>query len=492
MNATWSVLVANRGEIAVRIIRSCRALGLRTVTVYSPVDRAAPHAALADAAYPLPGNPPSQSYLNVDALIGIAREARVQAVHPGYGFLAENPEFAAACERAGLTFVGPPSPVLALCGDKARTRERVAAAGISLLPGTGPISDEGASAAAAQIGFPLLIKAVGGGGGKGIHLVRTGAELPETLRLARGEAKGAFGDDRVYLERWLEGARHVELQFLAERPGQVLLLGDRECSVQRRHQKLIEESPSSIGNPSLRRRMAEAAIEAAKAVGYLNAGTIEFLVHEQAFFFLEVNARLQVEHPVTELVTGIDLVAEQFRIARGDPGGRLPQQIGTHGHAIECRISAEDPHENFLPSIGHVEAIVEPAGPWVRVDSGLYAGMLVTHHYDPLLAKVIAWAPTRSGAIGRMRRALGEMAVAGIATTIPFHLWALAEGEFVAGRYDTRFLDRWEGRAPGGSHERLAVLVAAGVTHLDDRRMRFPRESSQSPWVLAARQEGLR
>lgn len=483
--------MANRGEIAVRIIRACRELGVRAIAVYSPVDRAAPHVALADAAYPLPGDPPRESYLNVSALVEIARAAGVDAVHPGYGFLAENPAFAAACESAGRTFVGPPSSVLRLCGDKARTRAQVGAAGVPLLPGTGPISDAEVLMAAEQISFPLLIKAVGGGGGKGIHLVRTREELAATVRLARGEAKTAFGDERVYLERWLDGARHLELQLLVEPEGTVHLLGERECSVQRRHQKLIEESPATGVPPALRAQLAQAAAAAATAIGYRNAGTIEFLVHGDAFYFLEVNARLQVEHPVTELVTGIDLVAEQFRIARGERRTEGLPPATPSGHAIECRISAEDPHEGFLPAIGLVEAVIEPTGPWVRVDSGLYPGMQVTHHYDPLLAKVITWGPTRTHALERMRRALGEMAIAGIPTTLPFHRWALDDPEFVAGQYDTGFVHRWEGRSRREDRRELAVLVAAAVTDHAMRQMRFPREVPSSQWARAARDEGF-
>lgn len=488
----WSVLVANRGEIATRIIRACRDLGVRAVAVYSPVDQSAPYVKLADAAHALPGDSPTQSYLNIDALLEIARTSKVDAIHPGYGFLAENPAFAAACESAGVTFVGPPSAVLGLCGDKARTRERVAAAGVPLLPGTGPISDEAIPSAAARIGFPLLIKAVAGGGGKGIHLVRARDELPPTLRLARGEAKAAFGDDRVYLEQWLQGARHIEFQLLVDQAGTIHVLGERECSVQRRHQKLIEESPAPRLALGLRARMAEAAAEGAKAIGYRNAGTIEFLVHGETFYFLEVNARLQVEHPVTELVTGIDLVAEQFRLARGDRLGATVQASRTSGHAIECRISAEDPHDGFLPAIGRVEAVIEPTGPCVRVDSGLYAGMRVTHHYDPLLAKVITWGPARAQALARMRRALEELAVAGIATTLPFHLWALADPDFLVGDYDAQFVDRWESRGPREDREHLAVLIAAAVTHQQMRQIRFTRAMPTSPWARAAREEGLR
>jgi len=484
------VLVANRGEIAVRVIRACRDLGLRAVAVHSPADRSALHVALADEAHPLPGDPPADGYLNIPVLIAIGRSAGVDAVHPGYGFLAENPDFARACEQGGLAFVGPPSDVLAVCGDKARTRERVAAAGVPVLAGTGPLADTELSAAAEGVGFPLLIKAAGGGGGKGIHLVRGAGDLHEAARIARGEAKAAFGDERIYLERWLPGARHVEVQVLADRTGRVLALGERDCSVQRRHQKLIEETPAPGLPPALRTRMQEAAVAAAVAIGYVGAGTVEFLVSGGEFYFLEVNARLQVEHTVTELVTGIDLVAEQLRIARDGAMGVRDVPV-PRGHAIECRISAEDPHDGFLPSLGRVEEVLEPGGPGVRVDSSLIPGLLVTRHYDPLLAKVITWGPSRETALARMRRALEEMAVAGIATTIPFHLWALADPEFLAGRHTTGFIARWEAR-PQGRYGRVAIVAVAAAAYLEAQEMRVPEAAPPGRWLRAAREEGLR
>ncbi|HET6946313.1 MAG TPA: biotin carboxylase N-terminal domain-containing protein [bacterium] len=490
------MLVANRGEIAVRVIRACRDLGLPAVAVFSPADRAAGHVAMADEAYPLPGNSPAESYLNIDALIDIARAAGASAVHPGYGFLAENPAFARACERAGLTFVGPPSDVLAVCGDKARTRDRVAAAGVPVLPGTGAISDTALADAAATIGVPLLIKAVGGGGGKGIHLVREEADLPEAARIARGEAQAAFGDDRIYLERWLPDARHIEVQILAERTGRVVALGERDCSVQRRHQKLIEETPAPGLDAGLRDRMLEAAVAGAQAIGYVSAGTVEFLVKAREFYFLEVNARLQVEHPVTELVTGIDLVTEQLRIARGGTMSVRDAPV-PRGHALECRISAEDPHAGFLPSVGRIEDVIEPGGPGIRVDSAIVPGLEVTRHYDPLLAKVIAWGPSREVALARMRRALEEMAVAGVATTIPFHLWALGDAEFAAAAHTTAFVTRWEASQTPGRHEREAIIAAAVSAYLDAQAPRplragSPAATSPRRWIETARQEGLR
>ncbi|MDQ7842153.1 MAG: biotin carboxylase N-terminal domain-containing protein [Armatimonadota bacterium] len=484
------MLIANRGEIALRVIRACRELGYRAVAVYSPVDRTAPHAVFADEAHPLPGDSPADSYLNIGTLIEIARAARVDAVHPGYGFLAENPAFARACEQAGLAFVGPPSDVLAICGDKARTRAQVAAAGVPVLPGTAPLDDEEVSGAALRIGFPLLVKAAGGGGGKGIHLVRSADELGNVVRLARGEAQAAFGDSRIYLERWLPGARHIEVQVLADGTGRVLALGERDCSVQRRHQKLIEESPAPSLDPPMRQRLLRFGVTAAEAIGYRGAGTVEFLVGGEECYFLEINARLQVEHPVTEVVTGIDLVAEQLHIARHGAMS-VREAPAPRGHALECRISAEDPHQGFLPSLGRITAVREPGGPGVRVDSGLAPGLEVTRHYDPLLAKVITWGPSRRTAMARMRRALEEMVVDGVATTIPFHLWALADPEFVAARHTTAFVSRWEAHRPG-RHERTAIIAAAAAAFLREQEPRLPAAVPPGGWLRAAREEGLR
>jgi len=458
--------------------------------VYSPIDRSAPHVRLADAAFPLPGDAPADSYLNISALLEAARAAGARAVHPGYGFLAENPAFADAVGAADLMYIGPTVDVLRICGNKARTRESVSAAGVPVLPGTGAVSDGQLAGEAARVGFPLLIKAVGGGGGKGIHLVRAHGELRDALRLARGEAQAAFGDDRVYLERWLPGARHVEVQVLADATGRVVALGERDCSVQRRHQKLIEETPAPGLTSTLRARLLEAAEAGARAVGYRSAGTFEFLVDGEAFYFLEVNARLQVEHPVTEMVTGQDLVVEQLRIAL-EGRMRIPERITPAGHAIEARISAEDPHEDFLPSAGRIDGVLHPGGPGIRVDSALEAGVEVTRHYDPLLGKVIAWGGTREEAVARLRRALSETAISGVPTTIPFHLWALEDEEFLAARHTTAFLQRWDARARG-RHERVAVIAAAAAEHLARQAPRVPAAGASRTWLSAARAEGLR
>jgi acetyl/propionyl-CoA carboxylase alpha subunit len=482
------LLIANRGEIAVRIARACRELGIAPVAVYAPVDAGAPHVRLADVALPLPGDAPADSYLNLPLLVDLARRAGADAVHPGYGFLAENPAFAAACEEAGLVFVGPPAAVLARCGDKAAARAAAAAAGVPVLPGTGPVTDAEAAHEARRLGFPLLIKAVGGGGGKGIHHVAAPHQLPAALRLARGEAQAAFGDPRVYLERWLEAPRHVEVQVLADTGGRVVHLGERACSVQRRHQKLIEEAPAPGLPPATRAALGEAAVAVARALGYGGAGTIEFLVEGDRFYFIEVNARIQVEHPVTEAVTGCDLVAWQLRLAAGEPLGLRQDDLAWHGAALECRISAEDPHAQFLPSLGVIDGLVEPSGPGIRVDSGLWVGQRVSRHYDPLLSKVIAWGPTREAALARMRRALREYYISGVDTTIPFHLWALEQPAFCAGTYDLRFAEGWS----GGEVDEVAVLAAAAWFARHVSAPRLPADGAGPRWVAAARHEALR
>ncbi len=486
------LLIANRGEIAVRIVRACRDLAITPLAVYSPIDTGAPHVRGADEAFPLPGDAPSEGYLNGPLLIDLARRSGADAIHPGYGFLAENPAFAAACETAGVTFVGPPASVLEQCGNKAATRAAAAAVGVPVLPGTGPVSDGDAPREAHTIGFPVLIKAVGGGGGKGIHLVHAPEDLPGAMRLARGEAQAAFGDPRVYLERWLQRSQHVEVQVLGDAAGEVIHLGERACSVQRRHQKLIEETPAPGLNPDRRDALGRAAVAVAGALGYRNAGTVEFLVDGDQFFFLEVNARIQVEHPVTEVVTGCDLVTVQLAIADGDP---LPFQQGDvrwTGCAIECRISAEDPHNGFLPSLGRIDGIVEPAGPGIRVESGMWTGQSVSRHFDPLLAKVIAGGPTREVAIARVRRALAEFMISGVDTTIPFHLWALRHQDFVRGRYDVRFAEEWGNGPVSPDADRLAVLAAAAWAHRRAETPALPTDGASPRWIAAGREEGLR
>ena len=483
------VLIANRGEIALRVIRACRLRGVGTVAIYSDADRTALHVWAADEAVRVGEAPAAASYLNIEAVVGAARRTGADAVHPGYGFLAENPSLAAACAGAGLVFIGPPAEVLALCGDKAKTRRAVAASGVPVLPGTDPIDDAAASAAAQRVGFPLLIKAVAGGGGKGIHLVRRAEDLPGALRLARGEAQAAFGDPGVYLEKWVEHPRHVEVQIAADAAGDIIHLGERACSIQRRHQKMIEEAPAPELSGRLRGAMSRAAVAAARAVGYRNAGTVEFLVSGDEFYFLEINARLQVEHPVTECVTGVDLVAWQLEIATGEPLPLRQEDVVVRGHAIECRISAEDPEADFLPRVGRIAAVVPPGGPGIRMDGALAPGMDVTRFYDPLLAKVIAWGERRDEAIARMAEALREMIVTGIPTTIPFHRWALGHPVFLAGTYDTRFVEaEWPART--GGRRDLAALAAAMLAYRDEHRVPLLPPQDSGAWGRAARLEG--
>jgi acetyl-CoA carboxylase biotin carboxylase subunit len=492
-NVFSKVLIANRGEIAVRVIRACREAGIRAVAVFSEADRDALHVRLADEAYPIGPPPAAESYLAIDHLIEVARASGAEAVHPGYGFLAENARFAGACRAAGLTFVGPPVEAIAALGDKTEARRIAAGCGVPTVPGTpAPVgSDEDAARAARDLGYPVMLKAALGGGGKGMRLVAGPAELAAALRLARSEATSAFGDGAVYLEKAIAEPRHVEVQVLADAHGRVVHLGERECSIQRRHQKLIEEAPSPAVDADLRRRLGEAACRLMTAAGYRNAGTVEFLVDaERRFYFLEVNARLQVEHPVTELTTGIDLVKEQFRLAAGEPLGYGQDAVTTRGWAIECRVSAEDPEAQFQPSPGRISAWRPPAGPWVRVDAGVYEGAEVPLYYDPLVAKLIVWGRDRDEAIGRMRRALAEFGVAGVRTTLPFHAAVMRHHEFRAGRLSTAFVERlaMDGARGSGAHARVAVVAAALAAY---RRGAGPVQaapaSAPSAWALAAR-----
>ncbi len=489
-----TLLVANRGEIAVRVIRACREAGIRTVAVFSAADRDGLHVRLADEAWPIGAAPAAESYLVIDRLIDVARRTGAEAVHPGYGFLAENAAFAEACQAAGLVFVGPPPAAIAAMGDKTAARRTAARLEVPLVPGTRePVgSDAEAARVARELGFPVMIKAAMGGGGKGMRLVEAPAELASALRLARSEAASAFGDGAVYLEKAIVEPRHIEIQVLADAHGRVATLGERECSIQRRHQKLVEEAPSPFLDPPLRAAMSEAARRLVAAVGYRNAGTVEFLVdRERRFYFLEVNTRLQVEHPVTEWVTGVDLVREQLRIAAGEPLGVPAEGVPARGWAIECRISAEDPAAHFRPSPGRITAWRPPAGPWVRVDAGVYEGAEVPLHYDPLMAKLVVWGGDRAEAIARLERALAEFGVAGVATTIPFHRAVVRHPDFVAGRLSTAFVERLAGDlvARPDPARRRAVLVAAALGAY--RRAEAARPAvlaaGPSPWALAAR-----
>lgn len=490
------VLVANRGEIAVRILRACRELGIETVAVFSEADRQALHVRYADEAYYLGPAPARESYLRGDKIVEVARRCGADAVHPGYGFLAEREDFAQSCEEAGIAFIGPKPSAIAAMGDKAVARATVIKAGVPVVPGTedvGNMSDEDLLSRAPQIGFPLLIKATAGGGGKGMREVKTIDEMPGLLQSARREAEAAFGEGNVYLEKLVEGARHIEIQILADAHGNVVHLGERECSLQRRHQKLLEESPSPFLDENLRQRMGQVAVKAAQAVEYINAGTIEFLVDkEKNFYFLEMNTRLQVEHPVTEMVTGIDIVAEQIRIARGRQLSYKQENISLNGHAIECRINAEDPYNNFLPSTGRITHSLLPTGPGVRVDTGVYPGFEITPFYDPMIAKLIVWGETRGQAILRMRRALEEYRIVGVRTNIPFHQTMMNSHRFMAGQYDTRFVEErfsmQELEEGKGSYDEVAAIIATLVTHQQTQRSaqivrRAERDTSNWKWV---------
>jgi acetyl-CoA carboxylase biotin carboxylase subunit len=488
------LLVANRGEIAVRVIRACREAGIRTVAVFSEADREALHVRLADEAHPIGPPPAVRSYLAIDRLIEVARRSGARAVHPGYGFLAENARFAAACRAEGLVFVGPPEEAIRAMGDKTAARRLADGCGVPTVPGTRePVgSDEEAARIAGELGYPVMLKAALGGGGKGMRLVARREDLASALRLARSEAASAFGDGAVYVEQAILDPRHVEIQVLADAHGQVIHLGERECSIQRRHQKLIEEAPSPAVGPDLRRLMGEAACRLAAAVGYQNAGTVEFLLDADGrFYFLEVNTRLQVEHPVTELVTGIDLVREQLRLAAGERLGYGQDGVALRGWAIECRIAAEDPEAGFRPSPGRIGAWRPPAGPWVRVDAGVYEGAEVPLYYDPLMAKLIVWGRDRAEAVERMAAALAEFTVAGVQTTIPFHAAVMRHPDFLAGRLSTAFIERAFPaglRRAGGGHGRVAMVAAALRAHR--RAARIAHEAPArplSPWALAGR-----
>jgi len=502
------VLVANRGEIAVRIIRACREMGLPTVAVYSDCDRGARHVRDADAAVHIGANEAAASYLNIGAIVDAARATRAEAIHPGYGFLAENAGFAEACRAAGLTFIGPSAEAIALMGSKTAARTAAIAAGVPVVPGTetplpADASADELSRAAAAIGYPLMVKAVAGGGGKGMRVVDSPAALVSAVRTARSEAGSAFGDTAVYFERKLTRPRHIEIQLLGDRHGTIVPFVERECSIQRRHQKVVEESPSLAVAAPLREGMAQAAAAVARSVGYTNAGTIEFLLDEDgSFYFLEMNTRLQVEHPVTEMVTDVDLVQWQIRIARGERLDIDPVRALTPGgHAIECRIYAEDPDQGFMPSPGLVRAIRAASGPGVRDDGGVLAGYEVPVFYDSMIAKLIAWAPTRGEAIRRMSRALAEYQVQGIRTTIPFFLWLLQQPEYLDGRYDTTYLDRVLAERRGESFSRFSegetegVAVAAALDtflRASARRADGRLAPARSAWIQLARREGLR
>ena len=490
------VLVANRGEIAVRVLRACEERGIATATVFSDVDRTALHVRYADEAYNIGPAPSRDSYLRIDKIIDVARKAGVDAVHPGYGFLAENAEFAAACADVGITFIGPSPDAIAKMGNKQTARETVARNNVPLVPGSRKgLRDDELRATAVQIGFPLMVKATAGGGGKGMRVVHDPNQFTSALLAARREAIGAFGNGEVYLEKYISGARHIEVQILADSYGHTIHLGERECSIQRRHQKLIEEAPSVAVDENLRQELGRVAVAAAESVQYVNAGTIEFLLDasEEKFYFLEMNTRLQVEHPVTEFVTGVDIVKEQLTIAAGRRMRYRPEDIRPKGWSIECRLTAEDPFNNFMPNSGVVTYLKEPTGPGVRVESALYRGYEISLFYDPMVAKLIVWGENRAEAILRMRRALSEYRISGFKTSIPFHQEIMDSTEFIWGTFDTGFLDRRRLVAkdePDLEQARIAAVAAALVAHDAGRRavnIGGRESSATSPWKQAGR-----
>jgi acetyl-CoA carboxylase biotin carboxylase subunit len=500
------VLVANRGEIAVRILRACDERGLLTVAVYSDADRTALHVRYADQAYRVGPPPPRESYLNIPAIITAAAQSGAEAVHPGYGFLSENADFAQAVLDAGLAWVGPSPDAIRAMGNKVAARRMMIAAGVPVVPGSDTmlgnaghhITDGQAATVAAELGYPVMVKAAAGGGGKGMRLVSDPDSLPRALAAARREALNAFGDDAVYLEKAIERARHIEIQVLADSTGNCVHLGERECSIQRRHQKLIEEAPSVAVPPELRNKMGGVAVRAAQAVRYTNAGTVEFLLDREGhFYFLEMNTRLQVEHPVTELVTGVDIVKEQLAIASGRKLRWQQKDIQLKGHAIECRINAENPFRNFLPEAGRITSLAEPHGPGVRLESGIFAGMEVSLYYDPLLAKLVAWGETRAEAVLRMRRALDEYRIGGIHTTIPFHQQVMDSTVFQWGQFDTSFLDGPDGfrlaPSPGNDLAQVAAIAAVLAEHEKGQQAMVlgapygEGDLAASPWKLAGR-----
>jgi acetyl-CoA carboxylase biotin carboxylase subunit len=488
------VLIANRGEIAVRIIRACRELGISPVAVYSEADAESLHVRMADEAVCIGPAASAQSYLNIEAIVSAALATKAEAVHPGYGFLAENAPFARAVSAAGLTFIGPPAEAMEIMGSKTSARRAAVAAGVPIVPGTveALTSFEEASRTAGEFGYPVMLKAAAGGGGKGMRLVNDLEELRSAFDTAQAEAAAAFGDSSLYLEKAVERPRHIEIQVFADSQGHMVHLGERECSIQRRHQKVIEECPSPINDPELRRRMGEAAVKIAQAVNYTGAGTVEFLLSDSTreFYFLEMNTRLQVEHPVTELVTGFDLVREQFSVAAGAPLSFAQDDVRWVGHAIECRIYAEDPANNFFPSPGTITHLQEPLGPGVRIDSGVRRLSEVSIHYDPMIAKLAVWGRTRDEAIDRLRRALDEYEVSGITTSLPFFREIVRDSEFIAARLDTGFISRFNERrtAPKTPVEDLDLAMIAAALHYTKHQQPLRVKNTVSKWKLTARE----
>jgi acetyl-CoA carboxylase biotin carboxylase subunit len=496
------ILIANRGEIAVRIIRAASEMGIETVAVYSDADRLALHTRLADFAYRLGPPPSTESYLRIDRIIEIAQKCGAQAIHPGYGFLAENAEFARRIAEAGLVFIGPPPQAIEDMGLKTRAREIMKKAGVPITPGTESAveSNDEAASVADEIGYPVLIKAASGGGGKGMRIVDKPDELVKSMEAASRESASAFGDPSIYIEKYLEGPRHIEVQLLADQHGNYIHLNERECSIQRRHQKVIEEAPSPVITPGLRARIGDAAVKAARACGYTNAGTVEFLLdRHKNFYFMEMNTRLQVEHPVTEMTTGIDLVKEQIKIAAGQKLTLQQKDIKTSGHAIECRVYAEDPLNNFLPSTGRIKYLNPPAGPGVRNDSGIFEGGEISVYYDPLISKLVVWGKDRREAITRMKRALQEYHITGVRSNIPFCLLVMEHPRFIEGDFDTHFIaDEFnlEDVARGPDElEQIAAIAAVMAHHHKPKNAAVTSHNPGigiSPWLASGRRNGIR
>ena len=495
------ILIANRGEIAVRVIRTCRAMGITTVAVYSDADRASRHVRLADEAVRIGPAAAAESYLNIERILDATHGVGADAIHPGYGFLSENAAFAEACAGAGVKFIGPPAAAMRLMGSKTRARQAMQEAGVSVIPGTTePLAsvDEAVNTADAM-GFPAMLKAVGGGGGKGMRLVGSADEMASAFEQARGEAQQAFGNPDLYIEKAMVKPRHIEVQVMADEHGNVIHLWERECSLQRRHQKVLEEAPAPLTaeHPQLRAQITKAAVAAAKAAGYANVGTVEFLADaEGRFYFLEMNTRLQVEHAVTEMITGLDLVREQIRVAAGEPLSLTQDDVRLRGHAIECRVYAEDPDNQFFPSPGRITSLTEPGGPGVRVDSGAYEGWSVPIEYDSLIAKLVVWDEDRQGAIDRLRSALREYSVSGIRTTLGFFREVIEDEDFQAGRIDTGFIGRWmekRAKAQASPEQQRIAALAAGLHYLTKGRGR-EREAgrTKSAWGAAGRDALLR
>lgn len=489
------ILIANRGEIAVRIIRACKELGAKTVAVYSDADRGSAHVALADEAYNVGPPKPTESYLVKENIVEIAKKSGAQAIHPGFGFLSENDSFAELCEKEGITFIGPTAESIKLMGDKITARKIAHDAGVPLVPGSdGAVSDVEASRVAEKIGYPVMIKASAGGGGKGMRLVRDKKEFESSLRMARSEAFSAFGDDSVFVERFIELPRHIEIQILADSHGKILHLFERECSIQRRHQKVIEEAPSGFISAKTRKKMGETAINIAKAVNYRGAGTVEFIVDQkQNFYFLEMNTRIQVEHPVTEMITGIDIVKWMIKVACGEHLPFKQSEIKINGHAVECRVYAEDPETNFLPSPGLLQYVKTPAGPGVRDDSSIYSGYEVTSYYDPMLSKLVTWGETRENAINRMASALKEYIVLGVKTNLGFLIEVMKEEEFRKARIDTNYIERHPELLKPSIDNIEPVLIAAGIAmeEADSKNGKSEKSQLTSGWKMLSRRMGI-